>query len=246
MTTFSRYAIIAGLIGAAALALVGYRTLQNKIYRPEAIRSVSGVAPTAQTIINNESASAPHASSSVPSLKADGTGSYQIEALPLSQSAKAPAIPSLDRAVIFPASFPAEARKVMSDKINATAAVLKKDPQKSNEWLALAVFRKTIDDFEGARDIWEFLAAGNPQSSIPFANLANLYAFELKDPARAEENFIKAMQKDPNAIILYRQAYEFYRYVRKDDVKAKETLQKGIAQTKSPDLQYLSDHYSEL
>ncbi len=241
-----RYAIIAGIVGAALIAFVGYRAFQNKIYRPEATVSVSGMAPAGQTTTGNEHTGVPHASSSVSSLKTEGTGNYHIEAIPLPQSGKASAMPSLDRPIVFPASFPTEARKQMSDKINATAAVLKKDPQNFNEWLALAIFRKTVDDFEGARQISEFLAAGNPKNPLPFANLANLYAFELKDPSAAEKNFILALQKDPNDVLLYRQAYEFYRYVRKDDAKAKETLQKGIAQMKSPDLQYLLDHYSEL
>ena len=31
-----------------------------------------------------------------------------------------------------------------------------------------------------------------------------------------------------------------------DDAKAKDILRKGIAETSSPDLQYLLDHYAEL
>lgn len=233
--------IIGGVVVAAILVFIGYRTLQNKIYRPEA--AVSGGVSVAG---GNKSVGPSHASSSAPSVHVEGTGNYQIETLPLSPSTKASAMPSLDRPVVFPVSFPVEARKQMSDKINATAVVLKKNPQAFDEWLALAIFRKTIDDLEGARQIWEFLAAGNPKNPLPFANLANLYAFELKDPTRAEENFIKALEKDPTDVLFYRQTYEFYRYVRKDDAKAREILQKGIAQTKSPDLQYLLDHYSEL
>lgn len=234
-----KYLVVAGVAAAVVLAFVGYRTLHNKVYQSE---SPSGVMAPA----GGGSVSTPSASSSLPSVNIGGTGKYQVEILPLSPQSRdsnTPVMPSLDRPVVFLPSFPAEARKPMTDKINATVAVLKKNPQIFDEWMALAIFRKTIDDFEGARQIWEFLAAGDPKNPLPFANLANLYAFDLKDPVAAEKNFIKAMQKDPTDVILCRQASDFYRYVRKDDAKAKETLQKCISQTKSPDLQYLLDHY---
>jgi len=239
----SKYIVIGVIIGALLLAFAGYRALYNRIYPlgPEA--SISGGVPAG---VGSESVGAPYASSSAPSVHAEGASNYKIEILPLFQSGKSLVAPSLDRPIVFPASFPLEARKPMSDKINGTVAALRKNPQAFDEWLALAIFRKTIDDFEGARQIWEFLAAGNPINPTPFTNLANLYAFELKDPERAEKNFIIALGKSPNDVMLYRQAYEFYRYVRKDDAKAKETLQKGIAQLRSQDLQYLLDHYSEL
>jgi tetratricopeptide (TPR) repeat protein len=110
----------------------------------------------------------------------------------------------------------------------------------------LAVLRKMIDDYEGARQIWEFLTLASPQQPGPFANLASLYAFDLKDPVRAKENFTKAIQKNPKDVSVYRNAYDFYRYFLKDNNQAKLMLTEGIAQTKSPDLQYLLDHYDEL
>lgn len=185
------------------------------------------------------------ASSTAIIVNVEGSGDYTVETIPVPAGNTLAGMPQLRRPVVFSSLFPAEAQRLMTQKIDASIAALEKDPQIFNEWMQLAILRKTVDDYEGARQIWEFLAAGNPKNPLPFSNLANLYAFELKDPVRAEENFIKAMQKDPTDILFYRQAYEFYRYVRKDDGKAKEILQKGISNTKSPDLQYLLDHYSE-
>lgn len=223
------------------VALLGYRIyLGNRAYHePQAV-----IEPQ-----NSSAAASSQQQGLMPSVsvQTQGTGTYRVEALPLpKKDAQTISIPSLDRPITFPAGFPDEAKKIMSDKISATAAALKKDAQRYDDWLNLGIFRKQIDDFEGARQIWEFLTTTNPDKPIPFANLANLYAFDLKNPALAEENFIKALAKGPKEMFVWRQAYEFYRYVRKDDAKAKDMLQKGIAQTNSPDLKYLLDHYSEL
>ena len=180
------------------------------------------------------------------SVKVEGTGTYTVETLPLDSPGTKPAYPSYDRALTFPADYSAEARRIMTDKINATIAALKKDPNQYNEWVNLGIFRNSIDDWEGARQVWEFLTIRSPSQPAPFANLANLYAFSLKDPARAEMNLKLAIEKGPKEASTYRFGYEFYRFVQKDDIAAKEVLNKGIAATDSPDLKYLRDHYDEL
>ena len=181
-------------------------------------------------------------------IRVGGTGKYTVEALPIPQQSAgtAPAPPSLDRSLVFPPVFSGEAQRLMTDKMKAAVADIKKNPQSFNAWANLGVLRHDIDDFEGAKEIWQYLARVSPDQPVPYVNLANLYAFELKDPVKAEENFTKALEKGPKEVLTWRSAYEFYRYVRKDDGKAREILKRGIAETNSPDLQYLSDHYTEL
>lgn len=180
------------------------------------------------------------------SVKVDGTGKYTVEVVPTISSDAAPKYPSLDRPLVFAQGYPEEARKIMSDKMNATIAALKKDMNQYGEWVNLGIFRNGINDWEGARQIWEFLTVMSPSQQAPFANLANLYAFSLKDPVRAEANLKKAIEKGPLETSVYRLGYEFYRFVRKDDGLAKDILNQGIARTDSPDLKYLRDHYDEL
>lgn len=179
-------------------------------------------------------------------VKADATGKYTVEMLPIGSSGSASQYPPLDRPFSFPASYPVEAKKIMADKIAATVAVLKKDPNQYGEWVNLGLFRNGMDDWEGARQIWEFLTVMSPSQPAPFANLANLYAFSLKDPVRAEANLKKAIEKSPKEASLYRLGYEIYRFVLKDDARAREVLDQGIAETSSQDLKYLRDHYNEL
>jgi hypothetical protein len=239
----SRYKIVIPvLLGTVAIGLVGLHYFSLRRGRlSDAGAPVSLPSPIATTRPSGASGGSVTASS----MGIQGTGNYKLEVLPMTPGTKTPPVPALDRPVVFPAGFPEEGRNIISSKIEYNVSLLKNDPSNSDAWLDLAILRKTIDDFEGARDIWIFLGAVNPNNALPFANLANLYAFELKDPAKAEENFAKALEKDPSEVVVYRQAYEFYRFVKKDDAKARDMLTRGIARTGSSDLRYLLEHYNE-
>ena len=178
----------------------------------------------------------------------EGTGDFTVETVPLPASRTLSDIkkPELDRPLVFSSVFNEEARRLMTDKIRTSIAAIKKNPGDLASWTDLGVLRNTIDDYKGAEEIWRYLIAAAPDNAGPYINLANLYAFELKNPSAAEENFKKALEKGPKEVSAWRAAYEFYRRVRMDEEKARETLKKGIAETRSPDLQYLLDHYGEL
>ncbi|MFY9463105.1 MAG: hypothetical protein WAP52_02885 [Candidatus Sungiibacteriota bacterium] len=228
--------LIAGVFGFVLLIVVGLG------YYRYAIRAPDQGSPI-DTSAGNTAGSA---SSAPVSVGIKGTGDYTVEAVPLSAGNAPAGMPQLRRPVVFSSAFPPEAQRLMTQKIDASIGALEKDSRLFDEWMQLAMLRKTVDDYEGARQIWEFLKTTNPKQASPYANLAALYTYELKNPTLAEQNFAQAMQKGPKDISVYRNAYDFYRYVRKDDAKAKQTLQDGIKETQSPDLQYLLDHYGEL
>lgn len=239
MSYFLKKYVYAG-IGILAVVFVGYYFYLGKNIVGQTSDTVQR-GESSQAVENGTTEKAPPVS-----VKVDGTGKYTVEVLPMAFSDAAPEYPSLDRPLVFGQGYPEEARKIMSDKMNATIAALKKDPNQYNEWLNLGIFRNGINDWEGARQIWEFLTVANPSQPAPFANLANLYAFSLKDPVRAEANLKKAIEKGPLEMSVYRLGYEFYRFVRKRDDLARDMLNQGIAKTDSPDLKYLRDHYDEL
>ena len=223
------------LIGVAAL--VGVGALGYYIY----FYSIRPTAPPSLTGTENGS-------------EMSASGPQPVPASPAAaQAAPAPEekiarldIPELRRPTIFSSVFSVEAQGIMRRRLEANIAALEKDPRNFFDWMNLAILRKTVDDYEGARQIWEFLKTTNPEQPGPYANLASLYGFELKDSSRAEENFIEAIRKGPKEVSVYRNAYDFYRYALKDDDRARRMLQDGIAQTGSPDLQYLLDHYDDL
>lgn len=224
------------ILMAALLLLVvggiGYHVYFNVLYKDAVPAETGGVSSGAT-------------SGSV-AIETEGKGVYMIEEIPLSEGISLSNIPVLRRPIVFSSVFSEEARALMRQKIDASIAALEKNPRLFDEWMQLAILRKTVDDYEGAREIWEFLKTTNPQQPGPYANLAALYTYELKNPDLAYKNFILAIQKGPKEISVYRNAYDFYRYVQKNDLKAKEILQDGIKETQSIDLQYLLDHYGEL
>lgn len=149
--------------------------------------------------------------------------------------------PDLNRPINITENFTDAQKKDLTQKIIELSSVLKKTPDLFDTWLILGIHRKTIGDYEGAREIWEYATALRPGNYIPFNNLGDLYAFYLKDNKKAEENFNKAIELSPNRIHVYYSFYEFYKYVLKDDAKAKALLQKGIAANPGPASQGLQD-----
>lgn len=237
--TLSRPIIIGAVMGLALLIALGlgYYGYMRSPDAPE-----QGLPPPGALSGNGTES----ASSAPAIVGVEGSGNYTVEPAPLSGEDATNGLPSLRRPVVFSSVFSPEAQRIMTQKIAVSIAALEKDPRLFDQWMQLAILRKTVDDYEGARQIWEFLKTTNPQQPGPYANLAALYTYELKNSVLAEQNFIQAIQKGPKEVSVYRNAYDFYRSVRKDDSKAKQMLQDGIKETQSPDLQYLLDHYSEL
>lgn len=72
------------------------------------------------------------------------------------------------------------------------AEALNKDPYNFNNWLSVGIFKKFFNDYEGARDAWEYAAMLIPQQPVIHINLANLYGYYLKDFSKAEKNYLEA------------------------------------------------------
>ena len=149
-------------------------------------------------------------------------------------------VPSLDRPIVFKPTVPESIRKETEARIKELSASLKEDPNSIAPWIELGLLRKSIDDFPGAREAWEYGAAIRPMDFLAFGNLGNLYAYYLNDPAKAEKNFLQAIKNDPSQEYLYFQTHEFYRDVLKDDIRAKNIVKEGIrANPDSEDLKAL-------
>lgn len=137
-------------------------------------------------------------------------------------------LPNLDKEIKITATLDENAKKVVTAKIQDLSSQLKKNSNDLENWLVLGVYRKTIGDLEGAKEVWEHVATVSPKNATSFNNLGELYAYYLKDNKKAEENYVKALENDPSAIYIYRNFFDFYRYVVKDTTKARALLEKGI------------------
>jgi len=114
----------------------------------------------------------------------------------------------------------AELVQAYQAKFYQLKGVLQQNPDAFNDWLTLAILKKTVNDFEGARDIWLYGAKIRPQSSSPWASLGDLYANFLKEPDKAEEAYKKAIEIEPTDYTFYLALADLYRY----NIPGKETL----------------------
>lgn len=156
--------------------------------------------------------------------------------------------PDLDRTYTIPERYPVSYRESMSAKIKLATETLKADPTRTAVWLDLALYRKQIDDYEGAREIWEYLTRVLPGNSVAFANLGDLYHVYLKDYLRSENYYRTAIKLDPVEIGYYIALHDLYRYsYKKDTTLAADVLKEGLAHSpKSVELlMFLGRYYRD-
>ena len=136
--------------------------------------------------------------------------------------------PDLNREIKIVGEMSDDARRIATDKIKEISDQLKKDSDNLENWLVLGIYRKMINDYEGAILAWEYASAIRPQDSTPLNNLGDLYAYYIKDEIKAEEYFLRAIKIDPSNLYLYFKIVDFYRDFNKDTNKARAILEKGI------------------
>jgi tetratricopeptide (TPR) repeat protein len=174
-----------------------------------------------------------------------GEGDFVVEPVTLTA---ADLMPDLNRPIVFSNGEPAEFRRLMKEKIERSVAELKIHPEKAEEWNNLAIFRKNINDYEAAAEIWEYLVWLQPTNVVALGNLGDLYHFYLRDYPKSEKNFLAAIALEPTNLTLYRGLHELYRYSYKRDTSAAADILKTGLQ-KIPDnidlLVLLASYYKE-
>lgn len=137
-------------------------------------------------------------------------------------------IPSLNRLIVIPASFsPADASLIKED-IGKLIDAIKKSPENGALWATLGMKRKGIEDYEGAKEAYEYALKLMPNNAVVADSLGVIYGDYLKDYPKAEQHFRLALTLDPTASYLYMRLFEFYRYRVKDAGKAKAILEEGL------------------
>jgi len=215
--------IIFVLIVCAGLGFYFYKKLSPKTQKGVTIgQSNSSSSQTAGNTVN------------IGGVTIQGEGDMKgVKIEPVAITNNKPAVnaslPDLNKEIKITADMSEDAKRIATAKIQDLSSHLKKDNDNLENWLVLGVYRKMIGDYEGAKEVWEYASAIRPQNSISFNNLGELYAYYLKDNAKAEKNYKKAIENDPSAIYIYRNFFDFYRYFAKDTAKARTILEQGIA-----------------
>lgn len=138
-------------------------------------------------------------------------------------------MPDLSRPIVITENLTEEAKIKVREEIKEWTGKIEENYDQLEAWLILGVLRKTIGDYEGAGEAWEFASLLRPKNSVSFSNLGNLYWHYLPDFPRAESNFLKAITNNPEDASIYQSLHElyFYSYKEKADL-ADDILLRGI------------------
>ncbi len=138
--------------------------------------------------------------------------------------------PSLDRKIVIPNSFPIETRKVVESNIKNIIAEIKQDPKRIDKWIEYGSYLNAINDYEGAREMWEYALAFTSNAPEIYSNLGFLYGYNLKDSVKAEERFLLSIAVAPKEAQYYVLTAQFYIDVMQDKQKALSIINKGLVE----------------
>ena len=174
------------------------------------------------------------------------TGDGKVEIVPIEER-KLPPAPALVRPTDFSNTISPEVKNIVLANLEKAITAIKKDPKNIANWIDLGIQRKTLGDYEGARDAWEYAKVIEPGNLVPWNNLGDLYHFYLKNFAKSEENWKKTIALKPDYIQGYRGLFELYMYSMKEktgDIPA--MLKQGMAKNPgATDLKAMLEDYEK-
>jgi tetratricopeptide (TPR) repeat protein len=122
---------------------------------------------------------------------------------------------------------PVEKLEEIQKELAKTRLVLQENADNFDAWMYIAQTKKFFNNYEGARDAWEYAIFVEPEFGVAYFNLANLYGFYLEDEEKAEIYFTKAIQYDKGVPYPYIGAVEYYKG-RGMIEKARGILEQGL------------------
>lgn len=143
-------------------------------------------------------------------------GTSVIEAVP-DQGKQAPKYTGRDPGEIRPnehevKGFTTAQKNNLFDEIRKQAGEVKKNPLLYSSWLQIGVYKKTIGDYIGARDAWEYAALLAPQEFVPHYDLGQLYWHNIPDYLKAEAKFKAAIALKIKDASSYKALSDLYLY----------------------------------
>lgn len=158
-------------------------------------------------------------------------------------------VPSLDRSLEVKTQLLPQIAEDTKNELQTLSQGLKENYDFLNGWLQLGALRRLIGDYEGAREALEFATLLRPENYVAFHNLGDLYGFQFKNYSKAEENFLKAIAKEPKDVDAYKSLAMLYQYsyTQKRD-QTDDILLRGIevAPDRTDLLAMLARYYVEI
>jgi tetratricopeptide (TPR) repeat protein len=88
--------------------------------------------------------------------------------------------------------------------------------------------RKAAGDYAGAAQVWEGATEIWVTHPVAYNNLGDLYMNFLKNPQKAEYNYLKVVELDPKSIDAYMNLFYIYRDQLHNQTKAQAILDLGL------------------
>jgi hypothetical protein len=141
-----------------------------------------------------------------------------------------PAIPApnFSKPLVFPATFTDAQKKDVQTHVDQYVAELKKDKLTFNAWIDLGLYRKNVQDYQGAFEAWNYASLIQPTNALPVINTASLYGYDVHDQVKAEKYYLKAIGVEPTLEYGYFVTAMYYQEVLNDIPKAISIVEKGI------------------
>lgn len=161
------------------------------------------------------------------------TAPYKVEYYPIPQDAEntvSAKAPSLSRKVTYSPALSTEVKRILGENIADLRGALSKNALDFGSWMNLAIQYKTASDYEGAREIWEYISQIYPEDAVALHNLGDLYHRFLNDFAQAESYYKSAIGRDGTQGVNYLALHDLYRYLYKQDTTAAADILKNGAE----------------
>jgi len=98
------------------------------------------------------------------------------------------------------------------EDLNHQYAKIQKDSYVYIRWINIGILKKRLNDFEGTEEAWQTAISYNPDQSLAFGNLADLYLFNLQEYEKAEEYYLKVLNMRSDNYTYYIGLVSLYRY----------------------------------
>ena len=221
--------IVTLLVLALVIIISAYVLIKKQANAPTTSGETASTASNNPSVTNGENGP----TSGVAEINTGNGETSTVHIIDKNVLAKIPK-PSLDRPIaINDQSMDAATKTQVTNAIKQTIAGIKAEPTALDKWTQLGVLFKIIGDYQGAREMWEYVSRANPYDVASFSNLADLYMSYLKDYPKAESNFLQVIKNDPAYVTGYLNLANLYHYYyQKDTNKAEDTLRAGIAKNK--------------
>lgn len=136
-------------------------------------------------------------------------GSYTIK---LITAGKAPVAPNYMAPVAYDPTLSVDERASFASQIAQAQALIAKNKQSFDAWIALGDARKEAGDYAGAEADWRYISELYPTNVVSNANLADLYTNYLHDYPKAAAAYKAAIANDPKQTYLYADLATLYTY----------------------------------